>query len=81
MSREGRPVLLKVVRGDATAEETAALIAALATARAAVQRANAAAARPGDRANPRPGWRDRSRLLRAPIAHGPGAWRASALPR
>ncbi len=43
MSREGRPVLLKVVRGDATAEETAALIAALATARAAVQRANAAA--------------------------------------
>lgn len=83
---EGRPPLLRVVRGEATAEETAALIAALALARAAAQRAaaqRAAGAAHGGRSGAAvlSSWCDRPRLLGAPISHGPGAWRASALPR
>jgi hypothetical protein len=68
----GRP-LLRVVRGDATPEEIAALVAVL-------------AARGGEgdaRSQPRSvknTWSDRSRLLRRPLATAPGAWRASALP-
>lgn len=59
---------LRVIRGDATPEEIAALVVALA-ARAEP------AARP---ARPRANWR-RPRL-RSPLVHGAGAWRASALP-
>jgi len=61
---------LRVIRGDATPEEIAALVVALATR-------TAAPARPPVR--PRANWR--RPVLRAPLAHGPGAWRASALPR
>jgi hypothetical protein len=80
-------VNLKIVRGDATPEEIAALVAVL-TARArraaaARGRADAAATsagsvpgRPGRPARIG-GWADRSRGLRAPLDHGPGAWRAS----
>ena len=65
-----RPVL-RVVRGDASPDEIAALVAVL-------------LARPGVEAPPpRPApsaWADRSRLLRRPVFPGPGAWRRSALP-
>ncbi|MQA95992.1 MAG: acyl-CoA carboxylase subunit epsilon [Streptosporangiales bacterium] len=67
---------LQVVRGDPTPEEIAALVAVL-TARARA----AAAARAADRPRPVSAWRDPSRLVRRPLPHGPGAWRASALPR
>ena len=67
----GQP-LLRVIRGDATPEEIAALVAVL-LARAADTAA------PG-RARSRSGWADRSRLLRRPLSPGPGAWRRSALP-
>src|SRR5690348_12726473 len=68
---EARP-LLRVVRGDATPEEIAALVAVL-------------AARGGGEVSSPPRsvkntWSDRSRLLRRPLATGPGAWRASGLP-
>jgi len=64
--------LLRVVRGDATPEEIAALVAVL-------------AARGDDEAPSQPrlvknAWSDRSRLLRRPLAAGPGAWRNSGLP-
>jgi len=64
--------LLRVVRGDATPEEIAALVAVL-------------AARGGDEAPSQPrlvknAWSDRSRSLRRPVFPGPGAWRASSLP-
>jgi hypothetical protein len=90
-------VNLQIVRGDATPEEIAVLVAVL-TARArraaaARDRADAAAAaadgsvpgrpgRPGRRARAARigGWADRSRGLRAPLDHGPGAWRASGRP-
>lgn len=63
---------LRVVRGELTPEETAALVAVIAT-RTAQSRAVAAA--------PRSAWRDRSRALRQPLSPGPGAWRASGRPR
>jgi hypothetical protein len=67
------PPLLRVVRGDATPEEIAALVAVL-------------LARPADAGAPGPVrsvpgfWSDRSRLLRRPLSPAPGAWRRSALP-
>jgi hypothetical protein len=67
----GEPVL-RVVRGDATPEEIAALVAVL-TARSGA----------GDAPPPGPArsaWTDRSRQLRRPLHPGPGAWRRSALP-
>jgi len=70
-----RPVL-RVVRGDATPEEIAALVAVVTATHA---RAAASAAEP-----PAPrmsAWRDPARRMRQPLPHGPGAWRASALPR
>ncbi len=64
--------LLRVVRGDATAEETAALVIVV----------QALAARPAPPSSPaRRPWSAPSRLVRAPLAAGPGSWRASALPR
>ncbi len=83
MSDPAARPLLRVVRGDATAAETAALVAALAITHAAGTRA-AARADAGSGAadgSAESGWRDRSRLLRAPMPHGPGRWRASAQPR
>jgi len=64
--------LLRVVRGEPTAEELAALVAVLA-ARAA------ASARPERRW--RSGWADPATRPRAPLRPGPLAWRRSALPR
>jgi hypothetical protein len=67
MSQDG-PVLLRVVGGgEPTAEELAALVAAL-TARANVEQTSPARAR----------WIDRGGALRRPLPHGPGSWRASA---
>jgi hypothetical protein len=68
-----RPEPAVVIRGDASAEEIAALVTVLQTV------ASAAAARePVRRA--RPEWSAHRRALRGPHAPGPGAWRASALP-
>jgi hypothetical protein len=63
--------LLSVVRGDPTPAELAAVVVVL-------------AARAGDPpavSRPRSQWAARERLMRPPLAAGPGAWRASALPR
>jgi hypothetical protein len=77
--RDDRPAtepVLRVVRGDATPEEIAALVAALlARSGHAVGQARRAR-RPG----PGTAWSDRSRLVRRPLHPGPGAWRRSALP-
>jgi hypothetical protein len=65
--------LLRVVRGDATPEEIAALVAVLVT------RATDDVAPGLDRSVPG-FWSDRSRQLRRPLHPGPGAWRRAALP-
>ncbi|RNL82316.1 acyl-CoA carboxylase subunit epsilon [Halostreptopolyspora alba] len=64
---------LRVVRGDPTPEEIASLVAVL-SARARAARAARAAATDH---RPRSGWRDRARLVRAPLRRGPSAWRAT----
>jgi hypothetical protein len=69
---EPAPPPLRLVRGDATPEEIAALVAVLSAASAA-----------GDPAPPRQRsqWASRERAVRQPLATGRGAWRASAFPR
>lgn len=63
-----RPVL-RIVRGEPTAEELAALVAVLA----------ARSGEPAPAPKPIPSaWTDRSRLVRKHLHPGPGAWRASA---
>ncbi|MBT2224549.1 acyl-CoA carboxylase subunit epsilon [Nonomuraea sp. NEAU-A123] len=62
---------LRIVRGDATPEEIAALVAVLATRRSA----------PEPRAEPRTQtWRNLARAMRKPVVPGKSAWRMSALP-
>ena len=62
--------MLRVLRGEPTVEELAALVA--------VVTARAAAAPP--ESTPRSAWTDRARLVRRCPAPGPGAWRASGWP-
>ena len=73
MVTDSGPVL-RVIRGDATREEIAAVVAAL-LSRAAASDSGAPPARPAPSA-----WADRSRLLRRPVHAAPDAWRRSALP-
>jgi hypothetical protein len=72
---EGTP-FLQVVRGDATAEEIAALVATL----TAVAAARSRAAEETKPAPVRSHWNAQARLLRAPVHPAAGAWRRSALP-
>jgi hypothetical protein len=67
---------LSVVRGDASAEEIAALVATLASVAAARSAAAAWAEEPPVSHN----WNARARLLRAPVHPAAGGWRRSALP-
>jgi len=67
---------LHVVRGEASPEEIAALVATLMAVAAARSRA-------AEEAKPAPvpsHWNDPARRLRAPLHPAPGAWRRSALP-
>jgi acyl-CoA carboxylase epsilon subunit len=65
-----KPVL-RIVSGDATAEEVAALVAVL----SALQTTAAPAPRPT------PAWSAPHRKVRTTLPHGRGGWRSSALPR
>jgi hypothetical protein len=70
-SQVAKPAL-RVVKGDPTPEELAALVAVVAARRADV-------AEPPPRR--RPVWGHPSGAMRRPHRAGPGAWRASSLPR
>jgi hypothetical protein len=67
-----RPPALRVVRGDATPEEIAALVAVVMAASGGEDEPVAPPARSA--------WADRSRQMRTPLFPGRGAWRRSALP-
>lgn len=78
MTTEGQAVVtaptrpfLQVVKGDATPEELAALVAVLGSV--------SAPAAPAKRTPS--AWSDPARAVRRALPHGPGAWRASGLPR
>lgn len=62
---------LRVVRGDASPEEVAALVAVLGSMSAPPE------------APPRrtPEWSAHHRKVRRTLPHGPGGWRSSGLPR
>lgn len=78
MSDESVEPVLRVVKGEPTPEELAALVAVV-TARAAAGAAAATAATgPEDRASD---WASYWRNVRRPLHPGPGRWRASAHPR
>jgi hypothetical protein len=69
---------LRVIRGNANAEEIAALVAtvtAVAAARAAAAAADLAGQPPAIR-----NWNSRARLLRTPVHPAAGGWRRSAMP-
>jgi acyl-CoA carboxylase epsilon subunit len=68
--------LLKIVKGDASAEEIAALVAALAAV-AAARSAGADGAEPGPVLD---NWSSRARLMRSPVRPAADGWRRSALP-
>ena len=70
-TRDQPPLL--VVKGDASAEEVAALVAVL--------QGLAAANAGGDVQKPRSEWSSHHRKVRTPLAPGRGGWRSSALPR
>jgi hypothetical protein len=74
-SREDTPTdqrpALRIVRGDATPEEVAALVAVVAALGSGVE--------PPARRTPE--WSAHHRKLRRSLSHGPGGWRSSALPR
>jgi Acyl-CoA carboxylase epsilon subunit len=63
--------LLRVLRGEPSDEEVAALTVVV---RSLLNRAP-------DATPARSPWRSRARNIRPPIGPGPGAWRASGLPR
>ena len=69
---EQRRALFRVVRGEPTDAELAALTVVL-----------AAAAAGGDEApaTPRDRWSDPAAAMRVPLTVGPGAWRTSHWPR
>jgi hypothetical protein len=64
--------LLAVVRGVPTPDELAAVVVVLASR--ATEPSSGGGARQSS-------WSAKGRMLRAPVRPGPGAWRASALPR
>jgi len=63
---------LRIVHGDATPEEVAAIVAVL----SAVGGGSSAPPR-----RPRPAWSAPERAVRRTLPHGAGGWRASGLPR
>ncbi|MDP9468538.1 MAG: acyl-CoA carboxylase subunit epsilon [Chloroflexota bacterium] len=67
---EHRP-FLRVVKGDATPEEVAALVAVVAAL-------GSAGAEPPQRRVPE--WSAHHRTVRRTLPHGPGGWRSSGLP-
>jgi acyl-CoA carboxylase epsilon subunit len=69
---ETQPPLLRIVKGDPTPEEVAALVSVV-----SAMAAGAAEAAAKDKA-PKPEWSAHHRKLRATHRHGAGAWRHSA---
>jgi hypothetical protein len=67
-----RQPLLRIVKGDPTPEEIAALVTVV-----SAMAAGAAEAAATEKA-PKPEWSAHRRKLRTTHRHGPGAWRGSA---
>ena len=70
-AERGAAPVLRVVKGDVSPEEIAALVAVFASLGPTSTEPPA----------PRPEWSSPHRLVRTPHLPGPGCWRASGLPR
>ncbi|MBW8806874.1 MAG: acyl-CoA carboxylase subunit epsilon [Catenulisporales bacterium] len=68
---------IRVVQGNPTPDEVAAVVAVLAAVSATQLRSG------NDQRSDKPpsGWTARERGVRAPLRAGPGGWRASAFPQ
>jgi len=66
------PLVLSVLRGEPTPDELAALLVVLASRQPTA---------PAGRGKPPSLWSALGQTLQAPLFPGPGAWRASGLPR
>ncbi len=66
-----QPSLLRIVKGDPTPEEVAALVSVVSGMSAGAQSTPA-------RPTPKPQWGANHRKVRGTHRHGPGAWRATA---
>jgi hypothetical protein len=75
-SAGGHRPTLRVVHGDATPEEIAALVAVLAAAGGGDDESGGSRGSGARRSR----WADPASRVRPAVAHGPGAWRTSALP-
>ena len=62
---------LRIVKGEPTSEELAALVAVLAAAQASAQQDDKVVAE----------WNSPHRTIRQPIHYGPNMWRRSVLPQ
>lgn len=67
----GKPPFLRVIKGDATPEEVAAVVAVLASLQAPQAAPKRAPAE----------WNAPHRMVRRTLPHGAGGWRSSGLPR
>jgi hypothetical protein len=65
---------LRIVKGNPSDEEVAALVAVVSSL------GSGSGAKPAEEPA-RSAWSDRRTLVREPLPHGPGAWRASGFPR
>ncbi|MEP7191990.1 MAG: acyl-CoA carboxylase subunit epsilon [Actinomycetota bacterium] len=78
---------VRLVRGNASAEELSALIAVVAVLASAgggdapVSPGRSDHPSSGSRSYPRSRWSSPARMVRTTHPHGPGGWRASAFPR
>ena len=70
-SEEQAPPLLRIVKGDPTPEEVAALVSVVSALAAGAQASSG-------QARPKSQWASHARRLRGTHRHGPGAWRASS---
>jgi hypothetical protein len=72
VSDQPQAPVLRIVRGEASPEEIAALVAVVGSL-------GGGSAEPPRRRTPQ--WAAHHRAMRRSLAHGPGGWRSSGLPR
>jgi hypothetical protein len=77
-STDARTPRIRVVHGNPTAEELAAVVTVLAAVSVATGQSRSDNDQPSGAV--RGGWTARERGVRAPLRTGPGGWRASAFP-
>ncbi|MHB1473771.1 MAG: acyl-CoA carboxylase subunit epsilon [Dermatophilaceae bacterium] len=79
--QEATDMPVRLIRGEASPEELAALVTVLTAARDAGAPDPTDRHSPASRRSPHSHWSSPSQMTRTTHPHGPGGWRASARPR